>query len=130
MPGKTTIEPLRENPTIHLHVRDYHRIAKHLFPVIANAGTDVFNNDIQDVYVKITENVDEANEVLQKAFQFAQVSPYTVINMSSQTAVANAIIAGSRTLALIVSVLLLMVDFFGKPLTLNGQASGKMYWFF
>ena len=93
------------------------------FPVIANAGTDVFNNDIQDVYVKITENVDEANEVLQKAFQFAQVSPYTVINMNSQTAVANAIIAGSRTLALIVSVLLLMVDFFRK--TVNFEWSSK-----
>ena len=93
------------------------------FPVIANAGTDVFNNDIQDVYVEITENVDEANEVLQKAFQFAQVSPYTVINMSSQTAVANAIIAGSRTLALIVSVLLLMVDFFRK--TVNFEWSSK-----
>lgn len=93
------------------------------FPVIANAGTDVFNNDIQDVYVKITENVDEANEVLQKAFQFAQVSPYTVINMSSQTTVANAIIAGSRTLALIVSVLLLMVDFFRK--TVNFEWSSK-----
>ena len=93
------------------------------FPVIACAGTDVFNNDIQDVYVKITENVDETNEVLQKAFRFAQVSPYTVINMSTQTTVANGIIAGSRSLALIVAVLLLMVDFFRK--TINFEWSSK-----
>ena len=36
------------------------------FPTVAYAGTDIFNNDIQDVYVEITENVDEANDVLQK----------------------------------------------------------------
>lgn len=93
------------------------------FPVVAYAGTDIFNNDIQDVYAEITENVDEANEVLQKAFEFAQVSPYTIINMSTQAAVANDIIAASRSLALIVAVLLLMVDFFRK--TVNFEWSSK-----
>ena len=94
-----------------------------IFPTVAYAGTDIFNNDIQDVYVEITENVDEANEVLQKAFQFAQVSPYTVINMSTQTTVATNIINASRSLALIVAVLLLMVDFFRK--TVNFEWSSK-----
>ena len=93
------------------------------FPVVAYAGTDIFNNDIQDVYVEITENVDEANDVLQKAFQFSQVSPYTVINMSTQTTVATNIINASRSLALIVAVLLLMVDFFRK--TVNFEWSSK-----
>lgn len=93
------------------------------FPVVAYAGTDIFNNDIQDVYVEITENVDEANEVLQKAFQFSQVSPYTVINMSTSTGVASGIINASRSLALIVAVLLLMVDFFRK--TVNYEWSSK-----
>lgn len=93
------------------------------FPVVAYAGTDIFNNDIQDVYVEITENVDEANEVLQKAFQFAQVSPYTVINMSTETTVSNDIITASRSLALIVAVLLLMVEFFRK--TVNFEWSSR-----
>lgn len=92
-------------------------------PVTAYAAADIFNNDIQDVYVTITENVDEANEILQKAYQFSSVSPYTVINMSTQTATADAIINASRSLALIVAVLLLMVDFFKK--TINFEWSSK-----
>lgn len=93
------------------------------FPVIAYAGTDIFNNDIQDVYVKITENVDEANEVLQKAFEFAMVSPYTIINMTTTVVTAPKIIEASKSLGLIVAVLLLMVDFFRK--TVNFEWSSK-----
>ena len=31
------------------------------FPLVAHA--DIFNNDVQDVYATITENVDETNEI-------------------------------------------------------------------
>ncbi len=98
-------------------------LANIFMPVTAYAAADIFNKDIQDVYVTITENVDEANEILQKAYQFSSVSPYTVINMSTQTATADAIINASRSLALIVAVLLLMVDFFKK--TINFEWSSK-----
>ena len=40
------------------------------FPLVAHA--DIFNNDVQDVYATITENVDETNEILKSAFQFTQ----------------------------------------------------------
>ena len=54
------------------------------FPLVAHA--DIFNNDVQDVYATITENVDETNEILKSAFTFTQVSPYTIVNSVSGTA--------------------------------------------
>ena len=41
-----------------------------IFPYTVSA--DIFNNDTQDVYVTITENVKESNDLLKKAFQFCQ----------------------------------------------------------
>ena len=119
-PPMSRFEKIRRNIYLFVIIAGLMNI---FFPVVAYAGTDIFNNDIQDVYVEITENVDEANDVMQKAFQFSQVSPYTVINMSTQTTVATNIINASRSLALIVAVLLLMVDFFRK--TVNFEWSSK-----
>lgn len=119
-PPMSKFEKIRRNIYLFVIIAGLMNI---FFPVVAYAGTDIFNNDIQDVYVEITENVDEANEILQKAFQFSQVSPYTVINMSSSTSVSNSIINASRSLALIVAVLLLMVDFFRK--SVNFEWSSK-----
>ena len=119
-PPMSKFEKIRRNIYLFVIIAGLMNI---FFPVVAYAGTDIFNNDIQDVYVEITENVDEANEILQKAFQFSQVSPYTVINMSSSTSVSTSIINASRSLALIVAVLLLMVDFFRK--SVNFEWSSK-----
>ena len=93
------------------------------FPLVAHA--DIFNNDVQDVYATITENVDETNEILKSAFRFTQVSPYTVVNSvgGSAGAIGGAIRSATQNLALIVAVLLLMVEFFRK--TTNYEWSSK-----
>ena len=93
------------------------------FPLAAHA--DIFNNDVQDVYATITENVDETNEILKSAFRFTQVSPYAVVNRLSGNAaeVGTAVRTAAKNLALIVSVLLMMVEFFRK--TTNFEWSSK-----
>lgn len=85
------------------------------FPVIAHA--DIFNNEVQDLYVKITENVKETNDILEDAFNLCRTSPYTIINnvtYNAQSSVSNAIHTACQTVALVVATLLLMVDFFRK----------------
>lgn len=85
------------------------------FPVIAHA--DIFNNEVQDLYVKITENVKETNDILDDAFDLCRTSPYTIINnltYNAQSGVSNAIHTACQTVALVVATLLLMVDFFRK----------------
>lgn len=84
------------------------------FPYIAHA--DIFGNEIHDVYATITENVSETNSILRKAFSFCSTSPFDVINSldKPQANVLTSIIAASKTTALVVAVLLLMVDFFRK----------------
>ena len=85
------------------------------FPYVIHA--DIFNNDVQDVYARITENVDETNEILKSAFRFTQVSPYTIVNSIAETdagKIAVNVRNAVQNLALIVSVLLLMTEFFRK----------------
>lgn len=84
------------------------------FPYVANA--DILGNEIQDVYAEITENVMETNRILRNAFSFCSTSPFSVINSldKPQANVLTSIIAASKTTALVVAVLLLMVDFFRK----------------
>ena len=85
------------------------------FPVIAHA--DIFNNEVQDLYVKITENVKETNDILRDAFNLCRTSPYTIINnttYNAQGGVSIAIHTACQTVALVVATLLLMVDFFRK----------------
>lgn len=87
------------------------------FPVIACA--DLFGFEIQDVYADITENVEETNDILAKAFQFSQTSPYDVVNGidgTSQGNIAVRIRTASKTMALIVATMLLMIDFFRKTI--------------
>lgn len=94
------------------------------FPVIAHA--DIFNNEVQDLYVKITENVKETNDILDDAFQLCQTSPYTIMNnavYNSQSRVTGAIHSACQTVALVVATLLLMVDFFRK--TTNFEWASK-----
>ena len=93
------------------------------FPLVAHA--DIFNNDVQDVYATITENVDETNEILKSAFNFTQVSPYAIVNSVGGSAgvVGIAIRNATKNLALIVAVLLLMVEFFRK--TTNFEWASK-----
>jgi hypothetical protein len=93
----------------------------------ASAFVDMFGFGVHDLYANITSNVRQTNDILDRAFSFAQTSPYEVINGlaadSPQSvrliAIRNAIIAMSLTVA----TLLLMVDFFKK--TLNFEWSSK-----
>lgn len=94
------------------------------FPLIAHA--DIFNNEVQDLYVKITENVKETNDILRDAFDLCRTSPYSIINnatYNTQGGVTNAIHNACQTVSLVVATLLLMVDFFRK--TTNFEWSSK-----
>lgn len=95
------------------------------FPLTAYA--DVFGNHIPDVYVDITENVKETNVILNNAFRFSTTSPYDVVNTLSEYvapgSIAAAIRNASKTTALVVATLLLMVDFFRK--SINFEWSSK-----
>lgn len=113
----------------------YHRIAFTVIimfgllsifsPLVAHA--DLFGYYIPDVYDEITENVSETNDILSKAFKFAQTSPYDVVNTISAASnngkTAVAIINASKTMALVVATLLLMVDFVRK--SVNFEWSSK-----
>ena len=93
-------------------------------PLVAHA--DIFGFEIQDIYATITENVKETNEILWRAFAFSQVSPYDVVNSIDGTSSGTITIAirnASKTMALVVATLLLMVDFFRK--TINFEWSSK-----
>ena len=91
-------------------------------PVFASLG----DFEVADLYLKITENTSEVNELLSKAFQFSSTSPYTIINNISaeMSAIpARAFISATKTVALAVGTLLLMVDFYKK--TVNFEWSSK-----
>ena len=80
--GKQYCYPRKKNlRRFHRHIFIFIIVAGVMnifFPLVAHA--DIFNNDIQDVYATITENVDETNEILKSAFNFTQVSPYSIVN--------------------------------------------------
>jgi hypothetical protein len=97
-----------------------------LFAQPAAAFVDMFGFGVHDLYASITTNVRETNDILGKAFDFAQTSPYQVVNGlagttqgNTLTAIRNAIIAMSLTVA----TLLLMVEFFRK--SINFEWSSK-----
>ena len=94
-------------------------------PFVAHA--DLFGYYIPDVYDEITQSVEDTNNILNVAFQFAKTSPYDVVNTLSATtssgALAVAIINASKTTALVVATLLLMVDFVRK--SVNFEWSSK-----
>ena len=90
-----------------------------------SAFVDMFGFGVHDLYADITKNVKETNDILGKAFDFAQTSPYTVVNgiTGSQatrlTAIRNAVIS----MSLVIATLLLMVEFLRK--TVNFEWSSK-----
>ncbi|MBQ3256368.1 MAG: hypothetical protein IJN43_16185 [Ruminococcus sp.] len=91
-------------------------------PVFASLG----DFEIQDLYLGITDNVAETNDLLEKALEFSQTSPYDVVNSISSTTqgtIAKSIRTASQTMALVVATLLLMVDFFRK--TTNFEWASK-----
>jgi len=84
------------------------------------AHADLFGFYVPDVYDEITENVKETNDILQRAFKFSRTSPYTVVNSipagSGSYSAAVAVRNASKTTALVVATLLLLVDFFRKSI--------------
>ena len=94
------------------------------FPFVAHA--DLFGYEIQDVYVQITENVEDINQILKEAFSFSQESPFTLINrvsfvMTGQ--ILRSVTTACKTTSLVVATLLLMVDFYKK--SINFEWSSK-----
>lgn len=90
------------------------------------ARADIFGFNVQDIYLRITDNVKETNDLLQKAFDFSQTSPYDVINGISGTGQGNIAVNirnASKSMALVIATLLLMVDFFKK--SVNFEWSSK-----
>lgn len=88
------------------------------FPFVAHA--DVFGFEVQDVYVQITDNVRETNDILKRAFEFSQVSPYDIVNAIAGTVQGNIAVAvrnATKSMALVVATILLLVDFFKKSIT-------------
>jgi hypothetical protein len=86
----------------------------------------LFGYEIQDVYANITSNVAEANDLLSQAFEFAQISPFDVVNGIAGTphaTVAINIRTAVLTAATVVASLLIMVEFFRK--TVNFEWSSK-----
>lgn len=89
-------------------------------PFIAYA--DIFGFNIQDIYLQITDNVRETNDILKKAFEFSQTSPYDVVNGIAGTSQGNIAVSvrnASKSMALVVATLLLMVDFFRKSVNFD-----------
>ena len=82
------------------------------FPFIVHAA-DIFKNDVIDVYREITDNVTETNDILNKAFKFCKISPYTVLNTYSDTVSRN-VHSACQSLAVVIATFLLLVDFFKK----------------
>lgn len=85
-------------------------------PVFASLG----DYEIQDLYQSITDNVHETNKLLNRAFDFTQISPYTVVNGIAGTEQGNIAVAvrnATKSMALVVATILLMVDFFKKSIT-------------
>lgn len=88
-------------------------------PITANA--DILGNEIEDVYVKITENVDDTNKLLNNSLKLLSWNPFTVLNskgkgIASLEAIGIAIVQASKTAALVCGTLLLMMDFFKKSI--------------
>lgn len=90
-----------------------------IFPVVSSAALDIFGYGVHDIYVDITKNVDEANNILDSGFNFAQTSPYDIVNgitgvqRTRLIAIRNAVTA----MSLVVATLLLMVEFFRKTIS-------------
>lgn len=74
--------------------------------------------ELPDFYQDITNEVDEINKMIKSAFDFTQVSPYTVLNSApaSLQDAAKKIQTASKTAGLAVASLLLMVEFFRKSI--------------
>ena len=90
------------------------------------AHADVFGFYVADVYDDITENVKETNDILKNAFKLSRTSPYSVVNAipaGGSYKAAVAVRTASKTVALVVATLLLMVDFFRK--SINFEWSSK-----
>ena len=98
-----------------------------VFGIILFNGMPVFASlgdfEVIDLYQKITNETKDTNDLLQKAFQFASVSPYTIMNQIDAISdfksyvTASRFISASKTVSLVIATLLLMVDFYKKSVS-------------
>ena len=123
--GFYTLQKMSLRTKIYTFVCIFAVFAMVVLPVTSSAFVDMFGFGVHDLFANITTNVRETNEMLGSAFNFAQTSPYDIVNGISgnqQTrliAIRNAITA----MAMVVATLLLMVEFFRK--TINFEWSSK-----
>ncbi|MBR3536848.1 MAG: hypothetical protein IKN85_13560 [Oscillospiraceae bacterium] len=88
-----------------------------LCPYVVHA--DVFGQQIPDLYVDITNNVLEVNDLLNKAFRIAKLSPYTLLKSldgKGSFSMGQNVHDASVSAGLVIATLLLMVDFFRKSI--------------
>ena len=88
-----------------------------LCPYVVHA--DVFGSEIPDLYVDITENVEEVNDLLKKALTLSKLSPYNLLKSLDGYGSFNmgkTIHTASVSAGLVIATLLLMVDFFRKSI--------------
>ena len=88
-----------------------------IFSEPIKACADLFGYYVPDVYDEITRQVKDTNEILRSAFLFSKTSPYDIVNtLSGQSngVLATRIIDASKTTALVVATILLMIEFVRK----------------
>lgn len=88
-----------------------------LCPYVVHA--DVFGQQIPDLYVDITNNVLEVNDLLNKAFTISKLSPYSLLKSldgKGSFSMGQNVHDASVSAGLVIATLLLMVDFFRKSI--------------
>jgi hypothetical protein len=82
-------------------------------------GESLGGYEIIDLYVAISEQIKDVNDILAKAFNLSTYTPFQVINAvtGTQAERATAIINAVKTAAFVVATLLLLVEFFKKTVT-------------
>ena len=83
-------------------------------PFVAHASLGGY--ELPDLYQDITDETNDTNTLINKAFEFAMTSPYDVMDSikGNIRAMTTQIHAASKTVALVVATMLLMIEFFRK----------------
>lgn len=94
------------------------------FLVPMNAGASLGGYECYDLYQDITNEAVETNKLMNLALDFAQTSPFEIIEKvtANQTTVTN-LKTASNALAITIATLLLCIDFFKKSVNFEWSRS-------
>lgn len=89
-----------------------------------NAGASLGGYEMYDLYQDITEEARETNKLMNLALNFAQTSPFEIIEKvtANQTTIIN-LKSASQALAITIATLLLCIDFFKKSVNFEWSRS-------